>query len=340
MYKHIVQPALFAFNPEKAHSIAMQSALLLSGLPLGKSILHALSGFKHTDDPVSFMGLHFRNRFGMAAGFDKNGQYVTALQNMGFGHVEVGTVTPRPQPGNPKPRLFRLKDDYALINRMGFNNEGVHSLFKRLEQLPPDRPIIGGNIGKNKDTPNDEAWNDFVYCTRVLYDVVDYFTVNVSSPNTPGLRALQEKAPLIKILSEIQNFNQGTKNPRPVLLKVSPDNSPEVYEDIVDVCIQCNITGIIATNTTVDRDQLNESEAKLENIGAGGLSGRPLRLKSLQVASRLRSLMPDNMILVGVGGISQYSDAQAMQEAGASLLQLYTGFIYKGPSIVSRLMTE
>lgn len=337
MYKHILKPLLFNYSPEQAHYMAMKGANLCVSLPFGKQFLRALAETKEGES-VTHFGLTFKNRVGLAAGFDKDGKYITALQQMGFGHIEVGTVTPRPQSGNPKPRLFRLKNDNALINRMGFNNAGVHHLTEQLRQLPEDKPVIGGNIGKNKDTANEDAWKDYLYCFKTLHDQVDYFTVNLSSPNTPGLRALQEKEPLIRILSELQNFNNSQKKPKPILLKISPDNELQVFDDIVSVAATCGLSGLIATNTTTDRDNLRTSPVELEVMGNGGLSGQPLFAKSISVVKYLKNIMPPSMTLIGVGGISNKAQADEMINAGADLLQLYTSFIYEGPGIVGKII--
>ena len=337
MYKQILKPLLFNFSPEEAHGLAMKGANLCLKLPFGKNILRSIAQTKDAESAVHF-GLTFKNKVGLAAGFDKDGNYIRVLQQLGFGHIEVGTVTPRPQPGNPKPRLFRLKEDKALINRMGFNNKGVHNLAENIRQLSSDRPIIGGNIGKNKDTPNEDAWKDYVYCFRNLHEEVDYFTINLSSPNAPGLRALQEKEPLIKIISEVQNENNKLQKPKPILLKISPDNERAVYDDIISVATECNLTGLIATNTTIDRNGLSTSETLLNLIGAGGLSGQPLAIKSLDTVKYLRSNMPPSMTLIGVGGISNKNQADAMLASGADLIQLYTSFIYEGPGVVGKLI--
>ncbi len=337
MYKQILKPLLFNYSPEQAHSIAMKGANLCVSLPFGKKILQSFTKIKQTDPSIHF-GITFKNRVGLAAGFDKDGKYITALQQMGFGHIEVGTVTPRPQSGNSKPRLFRLKEDKALINRMGFNNLGVHQLNEQLRQLPEDKPIIGGNIGKNKDTSNEDAWKDYLYCFKNLHEQVDYFTVNLSSPNTPGLRALQEKEPLIRILSELQNFNNSLKRPKPILLKISPDNEQLVYDDIILVAAECGLSGLIATNTTVDRDNLKIYQSELAEIGAGGLSGQPLLVKAMSVVQYLKNNIPPTMALIGVGGIFNKDQADAMMQAGADLIQLYTSFIYEGPGIVGKIV--
>lgn len=336
MYNSILKPIFFNFPAEEAHKMAMSAANLCQKLPFGNTFLKFLAG-KTDEDEIHLLGLNFKNRIGLAAGFDKDGHYIEVLKNIGFSHIEVGTVTPKPQPGNPKPRLFRLIKDEAIINRMGFNNLGVHQLAERLRQLNNDKPIIGCNIGKNKTTPNDEAWKDYIYCLKVLHPYADYFTVNLSSPNTPGLRELQGKEPLIRILSELQNMNQGFTNPTPILLKVSPDNEKQVFDDIIQVSGQCGINGLIATNTTIERSGLRISRSELEEIGSGGLSGKPLTNKSLNIVKYLRTNMPQEMALIGVGGVSSPEDFKNMKDAGADLIQIFTSFIYQGLSVVSKI---
>jgi len=336
MYNSILKPFLFTMQPERAHSFAMKSAKCCLNMPFGSFLLKTLAG--HTvEKPTKVMDITFDNKVGLAAGFDKDGEYIEVLKLLGFGYIEVGTITPRPQPGNPK--LFRLKEDQALINRMGFNNKGVHNFAENIRQIHPDRrPVIGGNIGKNKDTPNSSAWMDYVYCLKYLHSLVDYFTINLSSPNTPGLRALQEKEPLIKILSEVQNFNQGLKTPKPLLLKVSPDNSKQVLDDIILVTQECGLTGVIATNTTIERNGLRSTQMELEEIGGGGLSGVPLREKSLDMVKYLHTGLPSSMTIIGVGGISNHDDYRKMLDAGADLVQIYTSFIYQGVSVVKKIL--
>jgi len=339
MYNHFLKPILFSIQPEKAHYLAMKAADTCRHLPFGSRFLRKLAG-DIPDIPINILGLTFKNKVGLAAGFDKNGEYIEVLKHLGFGHIEVGTVTPRPQPGNDLPRLFRLKEDYALINRMGFNNKGVHHLVENLRQLPSERPILGGNIGKNKDTPNEQAWQDYIYCFKYLHPHIDYFTINLSSPNTPGLRALQEKEPLIKILSEIQQYNQGLEQPKPILLKISPDNSQTVLDDIIQVAQECRINGIIATNTTIERKGLITPECILNEIGNGGLSGKPLFNRSLEVVRYLKTALPDEMVIIGVGGISDHASYMKMLDSGADLVQIYTTFIYQGMKTVKKIVQQ
>ncbi|MGB0167439.1 MAG: quinone-dependent dihydroorotate dehydrogenase, partial [Luteibaculum sp.] len=272
---------------------------------------------------------------GLAAGLDKNAEYLQELAALGFGHVEIGTVTPKAQPGNELPRLFRLKDDRALINRMGFNNHGVDYAVERLKNRPKNI-IIGGNIGKNKVTPNEEALNDYLICHRALFPHVDYFTINVSSPNTPGLRELQDKKPLSELLGALQNQKQELGVSKPHLLKVAPDLSDGQIRDIADLVNEGLVEGLIVSNTTIDRSGLKCSPDELERIGNGGLSGRPVLEKSNEVLSKFRALIPEKPI-IGVGGIEDFESARSKFKAGANLIQVYTGFVYSGPKIVKNL---
>lgn len=339
MYHSLLKPLLFNLQPEKAHAWGMWSLHTLQQMGLN-GLVRKMAGFDDTFDPCTLFGLNFRNRVGLAAGFDKNGDYITELAALGFSHIEAGTVTPRPQPGNPQPRLFRLPADSALINRMGFNNLGVDHLARQISLLKERPAIIGGNIGKNKDTPNDEAVKDYLACMQKLHGLVDYFTVNVSSPNTPGLRALQDKEPLIHILHTLQHYNQGRPQSKPLLLKIAPDLTESQLDDIVEVAVTTSLHGIIATNTTIDRSGLKTPASEVDDIGSGGLSGAPLTIKSRQVVSYLRSKLPANIEIIGVGGIADKVNYQQMLQAGAAMVQVYTGFIYQGPKIVASLLKK
>jgi len=281
-------------------------------------------------------GLKFDNPVGLAAGFDKDAKLFDELASFGFGFVEIGTVTPLPQDGNPKPRLFRVKDDSGLINRMGFNNQGIEAVVARLRRKKSDI-IIGGNIGKNKDTPNEDAANDYAICFEKLFPYVDYFAVNVSSPNTPGLRDLQEKAPLTALLNSLQELNNNKDKRKPILLKIAPDLTDEQLDDIIEIVADTKIDGVIATNTTIDRSSLKTAKNKVEAIGNGGLSGKPVRLRSTQVIKYLADKSNRAFPIIGVGGIHSAEDALEKLDAGATLLQVYTGFIYEGPSLVKRI---
>lgn len=327
---------LFRLDPEKAHRITMQVftfALLIPGI---SPLLRSFYRITHGSFQRKIAGLDFHNPIGLAAGFDKDGKYFKAMSILGFSHIEIGTVTPRPQPGNPKPRLFRLVKSSALINRMGFNNNGAEALAERLKTKRPEGIIIGANIGKNKETPNEEAVNDYLKCFRVLYQHVDYFTVNVSSPNTPGLRTLQEKEPLTRILTKLQQENTQHK---PIFLKIAPDLTTQQLDEIIEIVLSTTITGVIATNTTITRERLNESKNEIESIGAGGLSGAPLLDMSVSVVKYLAEKSSKRFTIIGVGGIEDYASAKKHLDAGADLIQIYTGLIYTGPSIVKKILT-
>lgn len=289
---------------------------------------------------ISFLNIQFPNRVGLAAGFDKNAKYLKEFQSLGFGFVEIGTVTPLPQYGNDKPRLFRLIKDEAIINRMGFNNDGVEAIATRLKNRPKGL-IVGGNIGKNKVTSNEDAQLDYEICFTKLYDVVDYFVINVSSPNTPNLRALQEKEPLKKILSALiairNTFTKEAKPVKPVLLKIAPDLSPEQLLDVIDIVKETGIDGVVATNTTISREGLLAKPIDIEQIGAGGLSGKILFNHSTEVLAYLQQNSQGSIPLIGVGGIDSAEKAQQKMQQGATLVQLYTGFIYKGPKLVKAI---
>jgi len=300
-------------------------------------ILRLIYEKKDTRLERNIFGLHFKNPVGLAAGFDKNGVWTDQLSNLGFGFIEIGTVTPKPQGGNDKPRLFRLKPDEALINRMGFNNDGsieaANNLRKRKSKM-----IIGGNIGKNKLTDNDDAVIDYLKAFNDLYQVVDYFVVNVSSPNTPGLRALQDKDALYQITSTLQNYNQGQSQPKPLWLKIAPDLTPEQLNDILELAQQVPLDGLVATNTTIGRDHLStESEKKLSAIGMGGLSGKPLRSMATEVLRYLRQQAGNSLPIISSGGIMSGEDGAERLRAGADLIQIWTGFIYRGPALIKQI---
>ena len=293
----------------------------------------------------------FKNPVGLGAGFDKNARYLNELEALGFGFVEIGTVTPKPQDGNEKPRLFRLPKDKALINRMGFNNEGVEAVAETLKEWKtvngkrqtlnpkPLNPklIIGGNIGKNKITPNEDAWKDYQICFEILHPYVDYFVVNVSSPNTPGLRELQEKDSLRKILTNLQNLNAKLLNPKPILLKIAPDLTISQIDDVIDLAMEIKLDGLVATNTTIARDGLITDESIVKNIGAGGLSGRPVEKRSTEVVDYIFKKTNGEIPVMASGGIFTGEDALEKLNAGATLVQVWTGFIYEGPAIVKNI---
>ena len=337
MYKQLVKPLLFQLDAERAHHLVFDNLRRAARLPGAHVLLRGLYDYQHPGLQREVFGLKFPNPVGMAAGFDKNAELTDELAALGFGFVEIGTVTPRPQPGNPAPRLFRLPQDEALINRMGFNNEGAAAVAARLGGRQNRQLIIGGNIGKNKDTPNADAAQDYLLAFRALADVVDYFVVNVSSPNTPGLRELQEKKPLIDLLSQVQHENQRRARPHPILLKIAPDLTDAQLDDILEIAQETGLAGLVATNTTLSRQNLTTDAAHVAGQGAGGLSGRPLRARATEVIRYLARRSGGNLPIIGAGGIHSAHDAQEKLAAGATLVQLYTGFIYEGPGLVKQI---
>jgi len=331
MYKSLIRPLLFKFDPEKVHHFTFDSLRSLFRIP---GISTIVKNYYKVEDPKlerEVFGLKFKNPVGLAAGFDKNAQLYRELDSLGFGFIEIGTVTPQPQAGNEKKRLFRLKEDGAIINRMGFNNEGVEAAIIRLKANK--NVLIGGNIGKNKITANEEAVNDYIICFEALFDYVDYFVVNVSSPNTPNLRELQDKEPLTQLLQTLQDRNNLKSSPKPILLKIAPDLTDSQLLDIIDIISNTKIAGVIATNTTISRKGLL-SEEKEE---MGGLSGRPLKHRSTEVIRFLSEKSGNAFPIIGVGGIHSAEDALEKLRAGASLVQLYTGFIYEGPALIKSI---
>jgi dihydroorotate dehydrogenase len=331
MYRYLIKPFMFLLDPEKAHHLTILLLKAALSLPGGRWIFDQLYSVKDPRLERKIMGLTFPNPVGLAAGFDKDGKYYEDMAALGFGFIEIGTVTPLPQAGNDKPRLFRLPSDRALINRMGFNNDGVDAMVKRLKNRNKTQLIIGGNIGKNKITPNENAVDDYMKCFEALYDHVDYFVVNVSSPNTPGLRALQEKGPLTDILSTLMIANTKKSNPKPILLKIAPDLTDSQLDDIIEIVKTTQIAGVIATNTTLDRSMIT---TPTEHIGAGGLSGHPVKKRSTEVISYLHQKSQGAFVIIGVGGIESAQDALEKLEAGASLVQVYTGMVYTGPGLI------
>ncbi|WP_205509351.1 quinone-dependent dihydroorotate dehydrogenase [Longitalea arenae] len=382
---NLLRRLLFCFPTETVHHFSMNMMKLGCSVgPIRKSI-SAQCAPTQVGLSKELFGLRFKNPVGLAAGFDKNALYLTELEALGFGFVEIGTVTPKPQAGNDKPRLFRLPKDKALINRMGFNNDGVQVVAQRLKdwrekqrttnnkQWPGGKMqtagsnssplhegshspltidhlplIIGGNIGKNKVTPNEDAWKDYEICFRALFDCVDYFVVNVSSPNTPGLRELQEKDSLRKILSHLQTINQQEsgqqesgaetdRKPKPILLKIAPDLTPQQIDDVIDLAMEIKLDGLVATNTTISREQLQTTGEQLESIGAGGLSGAPVRKRSTEIVQYIHQKTKGQLPVIASGGIFTAADAREKLAAGASLVQVWTGFIYEGPAIVKNI---
>ena len=356
MYR-LLRNILFWSPPEWVHYFSMNCLKLLCKIGFKKLFTNI---FKPENNVQSYIfNIRFSNPVGLGAGFDKNARYLRELECLGFGFVEIGTVTPLPQSGNDKPRLFRLPKDKALINRMGFNNDGVKVVAERLKKwkenqesgvrsrestatvsrLKPNnsRLIIGGNIGKNKMTPNEDAWKDYEICFKELHPYVDYFVVNVSSPNTPGLRELQEKESLRKILSHLQTINEAQQQPRPLLLKIAPDLTQEQIDDVIELALEIKLDGLVATNTTISRSGLTTDDSRLKTIGAGGLSGLPLKHRSTEIVKYICQKTDGKIPVIASGGIFTAADAKEKIEAGASLVQVWTGFIYEGPKIVKRI---
>ncbi len=336
MYRLFIKPFLFCFTPETAHTIAFKALQVLRYLPFLRSILKS---YYRVDSLVlkrTLWGIDFPNPVGLAAGFDKNALRINEFDALGFGFIEIGTLTPKAQPGNDKPRLFRLTADEAIINRMGFNNDGVAEAVERLKKRNPGI-IIGGNIGKNKLTANEDSLSDYLYCFHALKNHVDYFGINVSSPNTPGLRALQEKGPLLHLLKSLNDVNNQSAVRKPILLKIAPDLTNDQLDDIIEIVKATGIDGVIATNTTISRADLRTPRHAVEAMGAGGLSGSPLKERSTEVIRYIHKKAGGTIPIIGVGGIHSAEDAYDKLKAGASLVQLYTGFIYEGPELVKRI---
>lgn len=350
MYK-LLRTILFWFDAEQVHYFSMNALKLFCSVPFLKNIIRKKYSPSEAHSGVTLLNLSFKNLVGLGAGFDKNAKYLNELEALGFGFVEIGTVTPLAQKGNEKPRLFRLPKDKALINRMGFNNDGVEAVAERLktwrektvqrpatnDQRQSNKLIIGGNIGKNKKTPNDEAWKDYEICFAALHPYADYFVVNVSSPNTPGLRELQEKESLRKILTGLQQINFKTATPKPILLKIAPDLTREQIDDVISLALEINLDGLVVANTTINRDKLISASPALQTIGAGGLSGLPLKNRSTELVSYIAAQTKGNIPIIASGGIFTGQDAAEKLNAGASLIQVWTGFIYEGPAIVKKI---
>lgn len=339
MYQ-LIRSVFFLFDPERVHHFSMSVLNAACSSPVLKKLI--VKFFKPAAQPVSFYSLKLRNAVGLGAGFDKNASYLNALHALGFGFVEIGTVTPLAQEGNEKPRLFRLVKDKAIINRMGFNNGGVNAVYENLRRwhnLPwSSEMIVGGNIGKNKMTPNEDAWKDYETCFQKLYDVVDYFVVNVSSPNTPGLRELQERPALQKILSNLLEIRKTFKQNKPLFLKIAPDLTQNQVDDIIALALEIELDGLIISNTTIERKGLNTSADELERIGAGGLSGKPLQNVSNELLKYVNERSGGKLMLIGSGGIFYPADMKERMQSGAELVQVWTGFIYVGPAIVKKLL--
>ena len=336
MYQ-FVRSILFRFDAEKVHYFVVGLLQSIVKFPPTKWIFRSMYHVEHPALEREFIGLKFPNPVGLAAGFDKNAKYFNEMESCGFGFIEIGTVTPLAQPGNDLPRLFRLKKDEAILNRMGFNNNGVQEALKHLKARKNHQLIIGGNIGKNKWTPNEEALNDYVICFEALFDEVDYFAVNVSSPNTPNLRALQDKGPLMELLSTLQQKNEAKATPKPILLKIAPDLTNEQLDEIIEIVQETKIAGLIATNTTISREGLITPSAEVEAIGAGGVSGKPLTQRSTEVIRYIHTKSNGSIPMMAVGGIHTAQDALDKLDAGATLVQLYSGFIYEGPGLIKEI---
>ena len=346
MYK-ILRNILFLFPPEWVHYFSMNCLKILCSIGFIKNMIASIFRPSMANSEWSIDHLNFKNPVGLGAGFDKNAKYLRELEALGFGFVEIGTVTPLPQAGNDKPRLFRLSKDKALIDQMGFNNDGVKMIAKRLKEWNEKKNnsqltthysplIVGGNIGKNKVTPNEEAWKDYEICFKELHPYVDYFVVNVSSPNTPGLRELQEKESLRKILRHLQMINNGKAVAKPILLKIAPDLTTEQLDDVIDLALEIQLDGLVATNTTIDREGL-EHNFDIGTKQTGGLSGKPLQKRSTEVVKYIFEKTKGEIPIIASGGIFTGEDANEKFEAGASLVQVWTGFIYEGPAIVKKI---
>lgn len=339
MYKHILKPILFRFNPETAHNMIMSSLTFLRHIPFAGSITRSI--FKKETPTLAreVFGINFPNPVGLAGGLDKNGEHYNDLANFGFGFVEIGSLTPKPQDGNPKPRCFRVPQDRAIINRFGINNKGVKNA---VEHLKKDRPnvIVAANISKNTTSINEDAAKDYETSFALLYDFVDMFVVNVSCPNVVGLTALQDISFLSDIVDRLLDLRRYYDTYRPILLKVSPDLSTEQLDDIIDYCLRSGIDGIVAGNTTRSRDGLTLDPKKIEEIGNGGMSGAPVHKKNLELVRYIHTKSEGRLPIIGVGGIMSGAEAQAMMDAGASLVEIYSGFIYEGPGLVKKILTH
>lgn len=336
MYKRLLRPILFRFDPESIHHFITRILKVICRLPGGRAMLRAMFSYKDKSLEREVFGIRFPNPVGLAAGFDKNGDLTREMTALGFGFVEVGTVTPKPQPGNPKPRSFRLIKDKALINRMGFNNDGLENMVRNLRRRD-EKIIIGANLGKNTLTPNEEAPADYLKLFRNLYQYVNYFVINVSCPNVESLTALQNHDSIMAILTPLFEFRRGQNDYRPILLKISPDLSDTQIDTMVDIMTETPLDGIVATNTTTSRKGLVTSRKTIEKIGKGGLSGAPLTERAIEVVERVYKKSEGRYPIIGVGGIMSPQDAQRMLDAGASLIQVYTGFIYDGPGFVGKI---
>lgn len=337
MYKHLLRPILFRFNPETAHNLTFSALSFLRHVPFARSIVRAIYKRESPNLSKEVFGIKFPNPVGLAGGLDKNGEFYNDMANFGFGFVEIGSLTPLPQDGNPKPRCFRVPQDKAIINRFGINNKGVRNA---VEHLKKERPnvIVAANISKNTTSINEDAAKDYESAFALLYDFVDMFVVNVSCPNVVGLTSLQDISFLSEIVDKLLNLRMYYDNYRPILLKVSPDLSKEQLDDIMDYCLRSGIDGIVAGNTTRSRDGLTISQDRIEKIGNGGMSGAPVHKKNLDLVSYIHQRTEGKLPIIGVGGIMSEQQAKAMLDAGASLVEIYSGFIYEGPALVKRII--
>lgn len=336
MYKHILRPILFRFNPETAHNLTLSAIAMLRHIPFAQSIVRALYKRESPSLEKEVFGIKFPNPVGLAGGLDKNGEFYNDMANFGFGFVEIGSLTPQPQDGNPKPRCFRVPQDKAIINRFGINNKGVRNAVEHLKKNKPE-VIVAANISKNTASINEDAAKDYESAFALLYDFVDMFVVNVSCPNVVGLTSLQDITFLSEIVDKLLNLRMYYDEYRPILLKVSPDLAKEQLDDIIDYCLRSGIDGIVAGNTTRSRDGLTISQEKIEKIGNGGMSGAPVHKKNLELVRYIHTKTEGKLPIVGVGGIVSEKEAKAMIEAGASLVEIYTGFIYEGPALIKRI---
>ena len=336
MYKLLVRPLLFSFDPEWVHYFTLNALRLLNKIPFSSWLFRKIYSYQNSSLEKELFGIKFKNPVGLAAGFDKNGKYIKEMSNLGFGFIEIGTITPKPQPGNPKKRLFRVQNDLAIINRLGINNDGNILCAERLKKNNSD-VVIGGNIGKNTTTSNENADTDYIQNFEILHKYVDYFVLNVSCPNVSNFTKLQDVEFLRKLIPQLKKINSSKPKKKPILIKISPDLNQDQLDETIDLILSENLDGIIATNTTTSRNNLKTNKSKIEKIGNGGLSGEPLKNKSTEVIRYISKKTNGNLPIIGVGGIMNPKDALDKIKAGADLIQLYTGFIYEGPSIVKKI---
>jgi dihydroorotate dehydrogenase len=336
VYKLLVRPLLFSFDPEWVHYFTLNALRLLNKIPFSSWLFRKIYSYQNSSLEKELFGIKFKNPVGLAAGFDKNGKYIKEMSNLGFGFIEIGTITPKPQPGNPKKRLFRVQNDLAIINRLGINNDGNILCAERLKKNNSD-VVIGGNIGKNTTTSNENADTDYIQNFEILHQYVDYFVLNVSCPNVSNFTKLQDVEFLRKLIPQLKKINSTKPKKKPILIKISPDLNQDQLDETIDLILSENLDGIIATNTTTSRNNLKTNKSKIEKIGNGGLSGEPLKNKSTEVIRYISKKTNGNLPIIGVGGIMNPKDALDKIKAGADLIQLYTGFIYEGPSIVKKI---